>query len=64
MDCPSGQKSGHCRGDHCGGVAVGEGSIACEAQTYFRSSLLSLRKLTIFGGRQATTDGSTVLAIL
>ena len=37
--------------------------VACEAQTYFRSSLLSLRKLTnlFFGGREATTGNTSSL---
>ena len=31
-------------------------NLACEAQTYFRSLLLSLRKWLIFGGREATMN--------
>ena len=36
-------------------------SVAREAQTYFRSSLISLRKLTLFGGREATTGNTSEL---
>ena len=35
--------------------------VACEAQTYFQSLHLSLRKLTIFGGRDATTGNTSAL---
>ena len=34
--------------------------VACEAQTHFRSSLLSLRKI-FFGGREATTGNASAL---
>ena len=36
--------------------------IACEQQTHFRSSLLSLRKVAIFfGGREATTGNASAV---
>ena len=34
--------------------------VACEQQTYFRLSLLSLRKLT-FGGREGTTGNTSAV---
>ena len=37
--------------------------LTCERQTYFRSSLLSLRKL-IFGGREATTGNTSAVRML
>ena len=35
-------------------------AIACEQQTHFRSSLLSLRKF-FFGGREATTENASAV---
>ena len=35
-------------------------SLACEQQTHFRSSLLSLRKI-FFGGREATTGNASAV---
>ena len=35
--------------------------VGCEQQTHFRSWLLSLRKIAIFGGREATTGNASAV---
>ena len=39
-------------------------AVACEPQTHFRSSLLSLRKIAIFGGRNASAVRRLLLLLL
>ena len=44
-------------------ISIAGFTLACEAQTHFRSSLLSLRKIAtlFFGGREATTGNASAL---